>query len=41
VEGFCKHDNEPSGSVKGGEFLEYLSLLLGSEVGLCSIKLVS
>jgi hypothetical protein len=23
--GFCEHDNEPSGSIKGGKFLDYLS----------------
>jgi hypothetical protein len=23
--GFCEHGNEPSGSIKGGEFLDYLS----------------
>jgi len=23
--GCCKHDNEPSDSVKGGEFLDYLN----------------
>jgi len=25
VVGFCEHGNEPSGSIKGGEFLEWLS----------------
>jgi len=25
VAGSCKHDNEPSGSVKGGEYLDQLS----------------
>jgi len=25
VEGFCEHDNEPSGFIKGGEFLNELS----------------
>jgi len=23
--GFCEHGNEPSGSLKGGEFLDWLS----------------
>jgi hypothetical protein len=26
VSGFCEHDNEPSGSVKGVEFLDQLSV---------------
>jgi len=25
VVGCCEHDNEPSGSIKGGEFLDYLN----------------
>jgi hypothetical protein len=25
VEGCCEHGNEPSGFIKGGEFLDYLS----------------
>jgi hypothetical protein len=25
VAGYCEHGNEPSGSVKGGEFLNWLS----------------
>jgi hypothetical protein len=25
VVGCCEHGNEPSGSIKGGEFLHYLS----------------
>jgi hypothetical protein len=24
VAGFCEHDNEPLGSLKGGEFLDYM-----------------
>jgi hypothetical protein len=28
VAGSCEHGNEPSGSIKGGEFLDYLSVLL-------------
>jgi hypothetical protein len=30
VAGSCEHGNEPSGSVKCGEFLDYLSVLLAS-----------
>jgi hypothetical protein len=26
VASYCEHDNEPSGSIKGGEFLDYLSV---------------
>jgi hypothetical protein len=37
----CEHGNESSGSVKCGEFLDYLSVLLGSQEGLCSVELVS
>jgi hypothetical protein len=36
---FCKHINEPVLSVKGGEFLDYLSILLASQEALCSMKL--
>jgi hypothetical protein len=25
VAGFCEHGNDPSGSIKGEEFLDYLS----------------
>jgi hypothetical protein len=25
VAGFCEHGNDPSGSIKGGEFLDWLS----------------
>jgi len=25
VVGFCEHGNEPSDSIKGGEFLDYMS----------------
>jgi hypothetical protein len=32
--GFCEHGNEPSGFIKGGEFLAYLSVLLASQEGL-------
>jgi hypothetical protein len=41
VAGSCKHGNEPSGSIKCGEFLDSLSVLLASQEGLCSMKLVS
>jgi hypothetical protein len=26
VTGFCEHDNEPSDSIKVGEFLDYLTI---------------
>jgi hypothetical protein len=35
--GFCEHGNELSGSIKGGEFLDLLSVLLESQ-GLCFMK---
>jgi hypothetical protein len=35
-----EHGNEPSSSIKGGEFLDYLSVLLASQEGLCSMELV-
>jgi hypothetical protein len=38
VAGSCEYGNEPFGSIKGKEFLEYLSVLLASQ-GLCSIEL--
>jgi hypothetical protein len=41
VAGSCEHSSEPSGSVKGGEFLDSLSVLLVSQEGLCSMDLVS
>jgi hypothetical protein len=28
--GSCEHDNEPSGSIKGGEFLDHPSVLSDS-----------
>jgi hypothetical protein len=40
VAGSCEHGNEPSGSIKFGEFLDYLSVLLASKEGLCSIEFV-
>jgi hypothetical protein len=41
VAGSCEHGNEPSGSIKCGEFLDYLSVLLASQEGLCSMEIVS
>jgi hypothetical protein len=40
VAGSYEHGNEPSSSIKGGEFLYYLSVLLASQTGLCSLQLV-
>jgi hypothetical protein len=37
----CEHGNEPSGSIKCGEFLDYLSVLLGSQEELFSMELVN
>jgi hypothetical protein len=37
----CEHGDEPSGSIKCGEFLDYLSVHLASQEGLCSMELVS
>jgi hypothetical protein len=36
----CEHGNEPSVSIKGGKF-EYLSVLLASQEGFCSMELVN
>jgi hypothetical protein len=41
VAGSCEHDNEFSGSIKGREFLDWLSILLASQDGLCSMELVN
>jgi hypothetical protein len=41
VAGSCEHGNEPSCSIKFGEFLDYLSVLSASQEGLCSMELVS
>jgi hypothetical protein len=41
VAGSCEHGNEPSGSIKCVEFLDYLNVLLASQEGLCSMELVS
>jgi hypothetical protein len=37
----CEHGDEPSGSIKFGEFLDWLSVLVVSQEGLCSTELVS
>jgi hypothetical protein len=37
----CERGNEPSGSMKGGKVLDYLSMLLALQEGLCSMELVS
>jgi hypothetical protein len=37
--GSCEHGNEPSGSIKCGQFLDYLSVLLASQGELCSMEL--
>jgi hypothetical protein len=36
--GSCEHGNEPFGSVKGREFLDYMSILLALQDGLCSMS---
>jgi hypothetical protein len=41
VAGYCEHGNEPSGSIKCGEFLDWPSVLLASQEGLCFMELVS
>jgi hypothetical protein len=41
VAGSCQHGNEPSGSIKGWDFLDKLSVLLYSQGGLCSMEVVS
>jgi hypothetical protein len=41
VAGSCEHGDEPSGSIKCGEFLDYLSVPLAFQEGLCSMELVS
>jgi hypothetical protein len=35
VVGLCQHDNEPSGSIKGWVFFDWLSVL-DSQEGLCT-----
>jgi hypothetical protein len=39
--GSCEHGNEPSGSIKCGEFSDTLSVILAFQEGLCSMELVS
>jgi hypothetical protein len=41
VDGSCEHGNEHLGSIKCGEFLDSLSVLLSSQEGLYSMELVS
>jgi hypothetical protein len=41
VAGSCEHGNETSGSIKCGEFLDWLNVLLASQERLCSMELVS
>jgi hypothetical protein len=36
----CEHGDEPSGSIKCGEFLDQLSVLVTSQEGLCYMELV-
>jgi hypothetical protein len=38
--GSCEHGDEPLGSIKCREFLDWLSILLASQ-GLCSMEIVS
>jgi hypothetical protein len=38
--GSCEHGNKCSGSIKGSEFVDQLSILLSAQEGLHSIKLV-
>jgi hypothetical protein len=41
VVGSCDHGNEPSDCIRCREFLDWLSILLDFQEGLCSMKLVS
>jgi hypothetical protein len=41
VEGPCEHGNEPSGSIKCWEILEWLRKLVASQEGLNSMELVN
>ena len=36
--GTCEYGDEPSGSIKFGEFLDLLQNQLGSHEGLCSME---
>jgi hypothetical protein len=40
MSGSCEHRNEPSGSIKCQEFLDWLSVILASQKGLYSMVLV-
>jgi hypothetical protein len=40
VGGFCELGREPSGSIKGGNFLDYFSVLLAYHEGLSSMEFV-
>jgi hypothetical protein len=37
---FCEHCDEPSGSIECGEYLDWLSVLVASQEGLCSMELL-
>ena len=39
--GACEYGDEPSGSIKGGEFIDSLQNQLASQEGLCSMEEVS
>jgi hypothetical protein len=41
VLGSCEHSNKLSSSIKDVGFIYYLSVQLASEVGLCSMEVVS
>jgi hypothetical protein len=41
VAGYCECGNETSGSIKCGEFLDYLELQLACQEGLCYVGLMS
>jgi hypothetical protein len=41
VVGSCEQGSDPSGSIKDGEFLDQLSVLLTPQEGLCSMELDS
>jgi hypothetical protein len=36
--GSCENVNEPTGPIKGREFLDYLSVLIRSQEGICSME---
>jgi hypothetical protein len=42
VVGYYEHDNEPSGSIKGREFLDWLSDIgFSSQARLCSMEFIN